>query len=179
MASLHAPPTPAPDAPDLSGPVGLELRASTWSSWQHRIEDDKKNHAMAKRINAAIAALEIPAPPGHKFTTLRYLFKWDKHDKWWTLKSYDGVKGNIISIEDFMEMPAIKELIEDPAVCDSITYYDEHGTEIPEAKAFEASKIMDPANKPPSKRPGKRSAPDPNAGPSSGPATPAKGHKAA
>ena len=50
----------------------------------------------------------------------------------------------------------MKALVEDTNVCDSIVYYDAHGTEIDEATAFAWSQTMDPSKKPPSKRPGKR-----------------------
>ena len=185
MASLNdAPADPAPAAPDVSQPVGLEFRVTNFSTWMYRVETDKKDHPNAKRIKEAASTLEVPAPQdhGHKFDTLRYLFTWDKHLQYWALKHYAGKEGNIISIEEFLEARGVKELVENKAVCDSIVYYDGvYGNEIDEATAFEWSKTMHPSKKPPSQRPGKRAMPasDPAGGPSRGPTSPAKEPKKA
>ena len=160
MADAATPSSTAPAATDeaASGPVGLEFKVCDYSHWQYRVEQEKRDTPAAKRIKDAASAIEVPSPPGYKFNTVRYLFKWDKHDGYWTLKDFSthGVEGNIISVEEFLETKAIKDLIEDMHVCDSIVYYDAIGNEIDEQTAFEWSKNMHPSKKPPSKRPGKR-----------------------
>jgi hypothetical protein len=157
--------------------VGLEFKVANYESWGYRVEASKKDEPNAKRIKEAASAMEVAAPPGYKFDTVRYLFKWDKHDGFWVLKNFSeyGVSGNIISIEEFLEHKTMKALVENRDICDSIAYYDPNGNDLDEVTAFEWSKHMDPSSKPPSKRPGKRAQPEPEA---TAPATPAPAKQA-
>ena len=147
-------------SPGFTGPpIGLNFFVNNYEAWGVALEDKGRGHAGSpfELIRTAIKDIELPCDPAQNkgYNTSRGNFEYEKLLKIWLNKDKFG-RVNTLTLEDFLERPDIKYLLEDPMICKGINWFDKRrgGKRITMEQAIEANKNYDPNNKPPSSLPG-------------------------
>ena len=148
-----------------TGPCGLEIYASNYSAWALGIEDKGRGikDSPFEQLLAAKNKIEVSAPEDFQYGTVRHVFKYNKFINLHEQIDKCG-RVNVLGIDEFLDHPLIKPLLEDVSICNALDFYDKPGPgrrAICMEAAIEAARNYDPANRPPRSLPGPRVRPPP------------------